>query len=92
MESYVVPAQTEAIVVGAEAKWDGDNFRLISTKQNNTFNEQEVIINPITGECTHHAPDAQKFSTSYAKCGYFGFKRGEHCIIVQAKDVIKSPN
>lgn len=87
MDNYVVPAETEAIVVGAEAEWNGSNLRPISTKQENRFAAQEVIINPMTGECSYAVNNAGKFAESYALCGYFGFKRGEHCIIVHSKDV-----
>lgn len=87
MNNYIVPAETEAIVVGAEVEWNGNNLRPISTKQENRFAAQEVIINPMTCECSHVGNSAQKFAESYALCGYFGFRRGAHCIIVHSKDV-----
>ena len=90
MQNYVVPADTEAIVVGEEAAWNGQNFRLISTKQENRFSDDEVIINPITGQCRHKAPHAEATSTGWAVIGYFGFRKAGHCIIVHSKDVFVS--
>ena len=92
MNLYLVKEGTEAMLVEATAEWNAKNFRCISTKQANTFTEQEIIINPILGKCTHQAPNAQRLSALYVKSKYFGFVKDKFCLLVPLADVyIKYP-
>lgn len=85
--TYLVPEGTEAILIKADAPWGWKNYRLIETRQANRFLESEVIINPVTLECRHTAQHAQRFSASYARSGYYGFRRGDHCLLVPGENV-----
>ena len=85
--TFLVPEGTEAILIRADAPWGWKNYRLIETKQANTFLESEVIINPVTLECRHTAQYAQRFSASYARSGYYGFRRGDYCLLVPGENV-----
>ena len=87
MSIYIVPEKTEAILIRADAAWGGHNYRLIVTKQSNTFFKNEIIINPVTHECRHTAPNAERFSASYARSGYYGFRRDGHCLLVPREHV-----
>lgn len=87
MKSYYVPRQTMVIVISTDAPWLNPNFRVIKTKYDNTFEEDEVIIHPNSLNVKHNAKYAETVGAAYACLGYFGFKRDKHICLVMSEDV-----
>ncbi|MCE5333746.1 MAG: hypothetical protein LLG06_04070 [Desulfobacteraceae bacterium] len=84
---YFIRTGTEVLVIGDTAPWAAKDFRLTETKMENVFTDAEVIMNPITRECTHYAPNAQTLGKGWAQAGHFGFKRSGYCLIVESANV-----
>lgn len=82
MKVYAVPPGTDVVVVAEDVEWAGLNFRVTKTKRINQFNEDELVLDPVSCVCKHHAPNAQTFGPAYARNGYYGFKRDGFIMLV----------
>ena len=86
MTQYTVKQDTKAIAVPVEMINEAAAFQVIATRQKNAFNEGEILINPLT-KMVSPAIKNQMLGMCYAQNGFFGFRRGEYCLIVAAKNV-----
>ena len=87
---YFIPANIDAILVAADADWNGENMKQITTTRHNQFEETEIIVNPITQQAMSGKVHA--IAATYANLGYFGFRRGNQFLIIHGRHVIAKGN
>ncbi|MHC1728548.1 MAG: hypothetical protein AB9866_21530 [Syntrophobacteraceae bacterium] len=87
MRAYLVKPGTQIIAIKEHAPWRGLNLRIVPTQVENMFTEDNIILNPTTCACTHHAEHAQTIGPAYAKIGYYGFLRDGHIMLVLREKV-----
>jgi len=85
MKLFLVPAGTEVKVHKEEGAPHYDTKDWV-TKQENTFNLEDVVIDPV-GSVGSHRGHAVTIGGHLARCGYYGFKRGNWTLLVPADKV-----
>jgi len=84
---FEVKAGTKVLVIKDGVEWFGYNFKDWTTKQDNLFEKEEMVIDP-TGIATWTPPlSGVTIGSAYAKAGWYGFKSHGYIVLVGGHNV-----
>ncbi len=81
MIAFIIPAGTKALVIKVGQEWYGQNFRSHTTRRENMFFREDVVVDPI-GTIGSHRGHAKTVGGSFASRGYYGFRDDNSSMIL----------